>query len=340
MMDRVAKGRSPDRKATGPTPSLFAVSVEAEADTLRMLEQSFPDEPAAITWIGENAEGPGRLDWFRSFRLEAETMAGSVRSRLAAADLTVPVTVREIPAEDWSESWKRHFPVIRVSERLVVAPPWSELEETPGLCVVRIEPGLSFGTGQHGTTKACLFFLDRLQHRLPEAVVLDLGCGSGILAIAAAKLGFPRVLALDHDPEAVRVARENTAANGVADRIEVAVAEVERDRRRTGVETGVDELLAHRHDRVLDLSRRLVRDRSRCPRPGPERCFATNGEPFAQVVEEPGADTVRGAELGHVHLRRVDRHDQTTQRHRDFLSSHDPRSQPQHHSVRDVPRHA
>jgi ribosomal protein L11 methyltransferase len=230
MMDRVAKGRSPDRKATGPTPSLFAVSVEAEADTLRMLEQSFPDEPAAITWIGENAEGPGRLDWFRSFRLEAETMAGSVRSRLAAADLTVPVTVREIPAEDWSESWKRHFPVIRVSERLVVAPPWSELEETPGLCVVRIEPGLSFGTGQHGTTKACLFFLDRLQHRLPEAVVLDLGCGSGILAIAAAKLGFPRVLALDHDPEAVRVARENTAANGVADRIEVAVAEVERDR--------------------------------------------------------------------------------------------------------------
>lgn len=207
---------------------IFAVSVEAEPEILAGLEQAFAGETAVITWIGENDKGPGRLDWFRYTRAEADTLAEIARARLASITPGIDAKVRKIPAEDWSESWKKHFPVIHVSKRLIVAPPWIELEESPERRVVRLEPGLSFGTGQHGTTKACLFFLDRLQQCFPEATVLDLGCGSGILAVAAVKLGFPRVLALDHDPEAVRIARENAVVNGVAEQIEVQLADVEQ----------------------------------------------------------------------------------------------------------------
>ena len=105
-----------------------------------------------------------------------------VRSCLATENLAAEVVVREIPAEDWSESWKMHFPVIHVSQRLVVAPPWAEVEALPGLQVVRLEPGLSFGTGQHATTKACLHFLDRLYDRLP---------GPGSLTLAVAQASSP-----------------------------------------------------------------------------------------------------------------------------------------------------
>ena len=96
----------------------------------------------------------------------------------------------------------------------------------PADCIVEIDPGLSFGTGLHGTTRACLRFLDAWQCRQPQASVLDMGCGTGILAIAAAKLGFPRVSAMDNDPVAVRVARANAACNGMADRIKCIQADV------------------------------------------------------------------------------------------------------------------
>ncbi len=213
-----------------PNQHLFAVSVEACADTLNLLEEAFPSELGAITWIGENADCDGRLDWFRQDRSEAEDLAATVRSRLATEGLTAEVVVRKIPAEDWSESWKRHFPVIHVSTRLVIAPPWAEVKTLPGLQVVRLEPGLSFGTGQHATTKACLYFLDRLYDRLPGPEVIDIGCGSGILAIAAAKLGFARVFAMDNDSEAVRVAHENAIANGVAENIAFVVGDLEKNR--------------------------------------------------------------------------------------------------------------
>ncbi len=89
---------------------------------------------------------------------------------------------------------------------------------------MELDPGLSFGTGLHGTTRACLRLLDAWQRRAAQGSVLDVGCGSGILAIAAAKLGFPRVLAFDADPEAVRIARANAARNGVAGRVRVVRA--------------------------------------------------------------------------------------------------------------------
>jgi ribosomal protein L11 methyltransferase len=122
-----------------------------------------------------------------------------------------PLAVREIHESDWAEAWKEHFYVHRVGERIVIVPSWREFEPEPGDLVVHLDPGMAFGTGLHPTTRLCLEALQR-SIRGGEAV-LDLGTGSAILAIAAALLGAGRVLALEIEPVAVRVAGENVARN-------------------------------------------------------------------------------------------------------------------------------
>ena len=129
---------------------------------------------------------------------------------------------------DWRESWKKHFGVQRIGRALVVKPSWTQYRLKGGEIVIEIDPGMAFGTGQHPTTAMCLRALEELVR--PGMRVLDLGCGSGILAIAAAKLGAARVLALDIDPNAVRAARENAAANGVEPAIDVREGTLERGR--------------------------------------------------------------------------------------------------------------
>ncbi|MFA5043259.1 MAG: 50S ribosomal protein L11 methyltransferase [Kiritimatiellia bacterium] len=169
-------------------------------------------------------EGPAILEIFCATRAEAESRLSALRALAPRAHFVAP-TIKPVERQDWAESWKRFFHTQRVSERIVVKPSWESVEARPGDCVVEIDPGLSFGTGLHGTTRACLRFLDSWQRHQPQASVLDMGCGTGILAIAAAKLGFPRVTALDNDPAAVRVARANAVSNGVADRIEYIQAD-------------------------------------------------------------------------------------------------------------------
>ncbi len=133
-----------------------------------------------------------------------------------------------LPAADWRENWKRFFPARRVSPRLVVRPPWRSFPARPGDCVIELNPGLSFGTGLHPTTRGCLRLLDEFDAAAPGGSFLDIGCGSGILAIAAARLGCRPVLALDHDPQAVRAARQNRQANGLDRRIVIRRADVRR----------------------------------------------------------------------------------------------------------------
>ncbi|MCS7178070.1 MAG: 50S ribosomal protein L11 methyltransferase [Anaerolineae bacterium] len=127
---------------------------------------------------------------------------------------------RLIPEADWAEAWKQHLTILHVGRRLVIRPSWLPYTPAEGEVVVELDPGMAFGTGTHPTTQMCLLALE--EHVRPGARVLDLGTGSGILAIAAAKLGARRVLALDTDPQAVAVARENIRRNGVADRVRVA----------------------------------------------------------------------------------------------------------------------
>ena len=118
----------------------------------------------------------------------------------------------------WAEAWREHFRPLPVGRRLVIAPPW-DVPVSNGRLVITIEPGRAFGTGHHGSTAGCLEALERLLEPAVPDRVLDIGTGSGILAIAAARLGVPAVLAVDEDPDAVACAIANAACNGVADRV-------------------------------------------------------------------------------------------------------------------------
>ncbi|NLC80496.1 MAG: 50S ribosomal protein L11 methyltransferase, partial [Lentisphaerae bacterium] len=138
---------------------------------------------------------------------------------LAAAALlgvTVEPAVMTVAQADWAESWKQFFHVEKISDRVVVRPSWEPYTAQPGECVITLDPGLSFGTGKHATTQACLRFLDRLAAEDVRRSVLDMGCGSGILAIGARLLGFADVRGFDNDPDCMRVSAENAALNGVS----------------------------------------------------------------------------------------------------------------------------
>jgi len=130
-----------------------------------------------------------------------------------------PPTWTRLGPTDWLEAWKSSFGIQHVGHRLVIRPSWLEYQTQEGEVVITLDPGQAFGTGLHPTTRLTLRGLEtRLQ---PGDRVLDLGTGSGILAIAAARLGAAEVWALDIDPAAVAVARENVAINGVADVVRV-----------------------------------------------------------------------------------------------------------------------
>jgi ribosomal protein L11 methyltransferase len=117
--------------------------------------------------------------------------------------------------EDWAEAWKKHFKVQHVTKRVVIKPTWLKYKKKKGEVIIELDPGMSFGTGKHATTRFCLKMLDRVskQSKRTRVSILDAGCGSGILSIAAVKLGFRPVTAFDIDPESVTIAKENLALN-------------------------------------------------------------------------------------------------------------------------------
>ncbi|MDR3580247.1 MAG: 50S ribosomal protein L11 methyltransferase [Oryzomonas sp.] len=139
-------------------------------------------------------------------------------------------SVTTVKSEDWSTSWKANFKPLRIGRRLLIVPSWEQAEAGPDDIVLSLDPGMAFGTGGHETTRLCLERLETVllnRPSTPPASVLDLGTGSGILAMAAARLGAGRVCAVDIDPEAVEVARENLAINGLTERIECSATPLE-----------------------------------------------------------------------------------------------------------------
>jgi len=158
----------------------------------------------------------------RSSSVRAGLRAGLTHIRNCGLDAgAAQISIRKVRRQDWAESWKRHFKPLNIGAKLLVKPSWSQRRARPGQAVVVLDPGLSFGTGQHPTTSFCLQQI--CAGRAPETrrSFLDIGTGSGILAIAAAKLGFAPVDAFDFDPDAVRVARENARRNGVLEKIKL-----------------------------------------------------------------------------------------------------------------------
>jgi ribosomal protein L11 methyltransferase len=135
------------------------------------------------------------------------------------------MNVREVPDQDWLGEWKKNWQPVEVG-RFIVAPPWSELGDTHDRLVIRIEPGMAFGTGTHETTRLCLAAIEK---HFTGGSFLDVGTGTGILAIAAALLNADaRIEACDVDEAAIEIARENAVANGVAERIEFRVGSIEQ----------------------------------------------------------------------------------------------------------------
>ena len=121
----------------------------------------------------------------------------------------------DLKSEEWTEAWKKFFKPLEISPRLLVRPEWLDDRPKPGQKLLAVDPGMSFGTGQHPTTLYCLQTIDRLSQTGEVRSLLDAGCGSGILAIAGALLGYDPVDAFDFDPDAVESAKENLARNGV-----------------------------------------------------------------------------------------------------------------------------
>lgn len=131
-----------------------------------------------------------------------------------------PVEARLVPSEDWADSWKRFWHPMEIGDRLAIAPSWEPYQGDADRIVLALDPEQAFGTGTHPTTQLCLRALEKAVPAAGEGcTVMDVGCGSGILALAAAKLGAGRVLACDTDPVAVTATDTNAQRNGVQDRI-------------------------------------------------------------------------------------------------------------------------
>jgi ribosomal protein L11 methyltransferase len=199
----------------------MATSAEAEDAVAELLARLFR-APSTIYTDAETRLSVASV-WCRDRRAwnaasRTALRAGLADLRSAGIDLgPARISARRVAPENWAESWKRHFKPISVGSRLLVRPGWIKRRPRPGQAVVVLDPGLSFGTGNHPTTLFCL--REVAAHHdasRPEASFWDAGTGSGILAIAAAKLGYARVDAVDFDPQAVRVARDNARRNRVS----------------------------------------------------------------------------------------------------------------------------
>jgi ribosomal protein L11 methyltransferase len=204
----------------------YALDVEVEPAAREAVEYALMEagalgtettETTGNTVTGYFAEVPNRervrAELFEALRIY-ELPSSSVRD----------MSVREIEERDWLEEWKQSWQPVEIG-RFIIAPPWSDVSDRLDRLIIRIEPGMAFGTGTHETTRLCL---DAIQKHFSGGSFLDVGTGTGILAIAAAKL-FPeaRVEACDTDEAAVAIARENAEANGVAEQINFRVGSVD-----------------------------------------------------------------------------------------------------------------
>jgi ribosomal protein L11 methyltransferase len=202
-----------------------AVCVEVDAEQAEAVANFLVEEGAAALVESDGADGRVRLEAALPDSACAEVADGlaTYLSRLAALYPTArPASIETAAVEalDWAAVARSHHRPVAIGRRLLVAPPW-DVPDAPGREVLVIEPGMAFGTGQHATTRGCLEAIEAAVEAGGVASALDVGTGSGILALALARLGVPRVVAIDDDPQVLPVARENLARNGAA-RVEVS----------------------------------------------------------------------------------------------------------------------
>jgi ribosomal protein L11 methyltransferase len=234
-----------DHEAVEPVTELFARYGYNEGV---VIEEPFTQEPDGDN-LAVDQTRPVMVRTFVSAADVPESTVDEIRHALwhlgqmrAVGDLTLE-SRRE---EDWANAWKEHYRPIRVGRKVVVRPPWQEYQAEGDDIVVELDPGMAFGTGTHPSTRSCLLGLE--DEIKPGDRVLDIGTGSGILAIAAAKLGASQIDAVDIEPIAVRSTRENAVRNGVGAVIRVAEGSAGRSQPYTGT---YDLVLANIIARVL-----------------------------------------------------------------------------------------
>jgi ribosomal protein L11 methyltransferase len=226
-----------------------------EQGALGVVEEESPSAPPRLSaFFPETASSTGLVNAVSAYRASLRTLGFSVS--LAEPEIAALLD------GDWASAWQQAFPPIEVGARILIVPPWeARPDETAGARVqVIIEPGRAFGTGHHGSTESCL--------RLTEAAlrspglfaprVLDIGTGTGILAITAVKLGAPAVLAIDVDPDAITAARWNAEKNGCADRVTLQITGPEAVSGREPFPLVLANLLSHTHLALLPQYTRLV----------------------------------------------------------------------------------
>ena len=195
--------------------------------------------------------------------LDIEEVKATLAARLA--DLTdfgletgqVSLESQELAEEDWADNWKKYYEPARITHDLTIVPSWTDYEATPGEKIIKLDPGMAFGTGTHPTTKMSLFALEQVLRG--GETVIDVGTGSGVLSIASSLLGAKAIYAYDLDDVAVRVAQENIALNPGMDNIQVAARDLLR-----GVDLEADVIVANiLADVLIHLTEdayRLVKD--------------------------------------------------------------------------------
>ncbi|MBE3587584.1 MAG: 50S ribosomal protein L11 methyltransferase [Thermoanaerobacteraceae bacterium] len=188
-------------------PAIISLYLQRPADQVALDGLRLPAEPLVKAYLPVDEELAGRLAGLR------ESLAALLE------ETSWHMSTREMEEEDWANAWKAYYRPVQVGKRLVVKPSWEEYRPRPGQVICELDPGMAFGCGTHATTRLCLTMLEEVIRG--GEMVVDVGTGSGILAITAALLGAGRVVAVDRDPVAVATARQNVERNRVGDRVEV-----------------------------------------------------------------------------------------------------------------------
>lgn len=206
----------------------YALDVDLEPDAREAVEYALMEAGALGTETSDESGGLVKITGYFAQTPDRERVRyelfEALRIYALPSSSVRDMNVREVAQRDWLEEWKQNWQPVEIG-RFIIAPPWSNLGDTHDRLVIRIEPGMAFGTGTHETTRLCI---EAIEKHFAGGSFLDVGTGTGILAIAAAKL-FPeaRIEACDTDEIAIAIARENAAANGVLDQIEFRAGSIE-----------------------------------------------------------------------------------------------------------------
>src|SRR4051812_8072508 len=203
---------------SGPSRTWYAVDITLDTNAREAVEYALMEAGALGTETTDDTPGDSTATGYFAEMPERERIRDEMFDALRLYGLETAavreMNLREVADRDWLGEWKKTWQPVTVGNRFVVAPPWSEVSESPGRIVIRIEPGMAFGTGTHETTRLCLNAVEKYYE---GESFLDVGTGTGILAIAAKRM-YPdaEVSACDNDADAVDIARENAALNQTA----------------------------------------------------------------------------------------------------------------------------